>query len=162
MTLYKMRTAAYRVAVVSVTAAGKTVFLTSLIDHLSPHDPEQFRLTQDPAHSHATVVRFQTLKPETGWSQFPYQRYRDALVHPTVMHPWPPKTTDRSQFVCHFERSDWKLHSAKLTLFDLPGERLADASMVTDDYATWSDHILEVLGSEADNRQECLPYLELL
>jgi len=162
MDFYKMRTSEHRVAVVSLAAAGKTVFITSLIDDLWNHDPAEFPLGLDPVRNQVKIVRFRQLPPEPGRRPVEYKENRETLVYPTVVRPGPPMTKDLSQFVCEFERSDWKLHRVKLTLFDLAGERLADASMLLGDYATWSDRIFSEVLAKRDNCLDCLPYLSLV
>ena len=74
--------------------------------------------------------------PDRDWAAFNYTGYRDALVN---AGRWPAKTTDRSQFVCQFERSDWRWSDCLLKLYDLPGERIADAGMVGRDFTGWSE-----------------------
>ncbi len=67
---------------------------------------------------------------------------------------WPAKTTDRSQFVCQFERSDWRFSDCLLKLYDLPGERVADAGMVGRDFTGWSERMLIAVRQRRD-----LPHL---
>jgi predicted YcjX-like family ATPase len=156
MDFYKVRTSEYRIAVVGLLAAGKTVFLTSLINHLKAHDPHRFSLGNGQAPP--IIRRFREIEPETGWESFPYQRYRDAIIS----GKWPAKTKDRFQFACTFERSDWRFSVAKLRLYDLPGERIADAVMAIRDYAGWSDHVLSLLDDDRHYRECSGAYLSLL
>ena len=76
------------------------------------------------------------------WAAFNYTGHRDALVN---AGRWPAKTTDRSQFVCQFERSDWRFSDCLLKLYDLPGERIADAGMLGRDFTGWSERMLVAL-----------------
>ena len=73
------------------------------------------------------VRKFEPVPPDAGWPQFNYAGFRDALVH---SGRWPEKTRDRSMYACRFERSDWTFSDVLLKLYDLPGERLADAAML--------------------------------
>src|SRR5205085_6595496 len=45
-------------------------------------------------------------------------------------------------------------------LYDLPGERIADAAMVGRDFAAWSDHVLAVIQNDSSYRTCCAPFLE--
>src|SRR5262249_16297571 len=128
MNFYKIRTAERRVGVIGLYASGKTVFLTSLLNHLKDHDADRFRLGNGGA---PPLRKFQELPTDPGWERFAYQSCRDAIVH---AGSWPGKTKDRFQFVCSFERTDWHLSRAKLKFYDLPGERVADAVMAGKDY----------------------------
>src|SRR3954471_7205374 len=93
MSLFRVKTTECRVGVVGLYNAGKTVLLTSLVNHLEHHDPDRFRLgTGD-----ATVRKFELGRPDPGWAHFNYAGFRDALVH---HGKWPEKTRDRSQLVC--------------------------------------------------------------
>ena len=117
MSLFRVKTTECRVGVVGLYNAGKTVLLTSLINHLQDHDPDRFPLGE-PGHVRPQVRP--SLPPDPGWAAFNYAGFRDALVHDGR---WPEKTRDRSQFACQFERSDWTFSDCLLKLYDLPGER---------------------------------------
>jgi predicted YcjX-like family ATPase len=151
----RVKTTECRIGVVGLYNAGKTVFLTSLLNHLESHDPDRFRLG-DPG---TTVRKFEFRPPDEGWSNFTYAPFRDALVHGGR---WPDKTTDRSMAACQFERSDWTFSDALVKLYDLPGERLADAAMAGRSFAEWSDHLLELIRNDTPYRTNCAGFLEEL
>lgn len=155
MSLFRVKTTECRVGVVGLYNAGKTVLLTSLINHLEHHDPDRFRLGTGNVH----IRRFEIRPPDPGWAAFQYAGFRDALVY---QGRWPEKTRDRSQFACSFERSDWTFRDALLKLYDLPGERLADAAMVGRTYAQWSDHLLATVRDDTPYRTCCAPFLDVL
>jgi predicted YcjX-like family ATPase len=145
MDFYKIRTSEHRIGVVGLYASGKTVFLTSLINHLKDHDPTRFRL----GNGGVVLRRFRELPLDRGWEPFNYKGNRDAVVH---AGQWPGKTRDRAQYACAFERSDWWLTQAKLKFYDLPGERIADAYLAVKAYADWCDHILGLLADDKTYR----------
>ena len=132
-------TIARHVGVLGLYNAGKTVLLTSLVNHLADHEPDRFRLGSPPA----TIRKFRPEPSTPGWQPFEYHASRDALVE---KGRWPAKTRDRSEFACRFDRSDWRFNSCVLRLFDFPGERLADTGMMARNYAEWSDHFFAAPG----------------
>ena len=155
MSLLRVKTTECRIGVVGLYNAGKTVLLTSLINHLEHHDPDRFRL----GTGGVRVRRFEPHPPDAGWAAFNYPGFRDALVH---RGRWPEKTKDRSQYACSFERSDWTFSDALVKLYDLPGERLADAAMLGRSYAEWSDHFLNIVHNDTPYRTCCGPFLATL
>jgi predicted YcjX-like family ATPase len=142
-----------RVGVVGFANSGKTVLVTALIDHLMHHDPHRFKLG---AKKDATLRRFRELPPDDGWAKFNFEAHRDALVHQSK---WPRKTRDRSQYVCRFDRSDWTFSDCLLKLYDLPGERIADAAMLKMTFAEWSAHRLKQIEDDTTYRAHCAEYL---
>ncbi|HEY1190254.1 MAG TPA: YcjX family protein [Gemmata sp.] len=150
-----IKTTEARVGVVGLYNSGKTVLLTSLINHLQDHDPDRFPLGKP-----GTTLRKVTVKePDPEWSAFNYTGYRDALVN---NGRWPSKTLDRSQFVCRFERSDWTFSDCLLKLYDLPGERVADAGMLGRDFTGWSERTLNLLVNDTAYRTCSAPFLEAI
>jgi uncharacterized protein len=155
MTLLRLKTIEARVGVVGLYNAGKTVLITSLINHLQDNDPDRF-----PLGSKETRIRkFTVLPPDRDWGAFNYSGHRDALVN---AGKWPAKTTDRSQFVCQFERSDWKFSDCLLKLYDLPGERIADAGMVGRDFTGWSEKMLSLFINDTGYRTCSAPFLDAI
>lgn len=155
MSRFRVKTTECRVGVVGIYNAGKTVFLTSLINHLQDHDPDRFVV----GNRQVTIRRYQPLAAGSGWSPFPFAGNRDSLVH---RGKWPAKTRDRSEYACQFERSDWMFSDCLLRLYDLPGERIADAAMAGRNYAEWSEHMLAVIRDDTSYRDCCAGYLKLL
>lgn len=155
MGIFRVKTTEARVGVVGLYSAGKTVLLTSLINHLQDHDPDRFPLGK-PGTS---LRRFTVKEPDRGWSAFNYPGYRDSLVN---YGRWPEKTKDRSQFVCQFERSDWTFSDCLLKLYDLPGERIADAGMLGRDFTGWSERMLNLFVNDTTYRTCSAPFLDAI
>jgi predicted YcjX-like family ATPase len=141
--------------VVGLYNTGKTVLITSLINHLQDHDPDRFPL----GNKETRLRKFTVLPPDSDWAPFNYTGYRDALVN---AGKWPAKTTDRSQFVCQFERSDWTFSDCLLKLYDLPGERIADAAMVGRDFTGWSEKMLSLFVNDTGYRTCSSPFLDAI
>lgn len=147
-----IKTTEARVGVVGLYNSGKTVLLTSLINHLQDHDPDRLPLGKPGTHLRKFVVQ----QPDPGWAPFNYAGHRDALVS---YGRWPSKTTDRAQFACRFERSDWTFSDCLLKLYDLPGERIADAGMLGRDFAGWSERMLNLFANDTAYRTCSAPFL---
>lgn len=153
--LLRVKTTECRVGVVGQYNAGKTVFLTSLVNHLQDHDPDRFAL----GGLGTTIRKFEKLPADPGWAEFNFPAYRDSLVYRGT---WPEKTCDRMMYACRFERSDWTFSDVLLKLYDLPGERIADAAMLGRDFAAWSDRMLDHVRNDTPYRECCRPFLDVL
>ena len=156
MSILRLKTTEARVGVVGLYSAGKTVLLTSLINHLQDHDPDRFPLGAKPG---TQLRKFAVKEPDRGWAAFNYSGHRDALVNYGL---WPRKTTDRAQFACQFERSDWTFSDCLLKLYDLPGERIADAGMLGRDFTGWSERMLSLFVNDTTYRTCSAPFLEAI
>jgi len=128
-TLLSRRTV--RVAVCGAGNCGKTVFLTSLLNHLLCRDP-------DFAPEGWRVVRAD-LDAATGpFPPFPYHPSRATFA---AGDRWPAKTKGASlaRIALRLERVDgrgWR-RERTLELLDLPGERVPDLSMRRRPYPEW-------------------------
>jgi predicted YcjX-like family ATPase len=144
-----------RIGVTGLSNSGKTVFLTSLINHLKDHDLNKLPI----GNGDTSISKFEPHVVGKGKNQFNFERYRDTLVN---SGRWPEKTSDSSHFLCSFERSDWRFTGVEFELFDFPGERIADAAMVElKDFSTWSKYILNRLESETEYREHAKNFLEM-
>jgi uncharacterized protein len=155
MRLPKIHSVERRIGVVGLYRAGKTVFLTSLINHLQNHDPRVLPL----GDGRTRFVFRRQLPPLNGFEEFPYLEHRDKLVY---ARQWPVKTRATCQYRCEYFRSDWHLSRGEITLLDFPGERLADLPMAGCTYAQWSDLILALFRGHNEYRVYSQPYLDVL
>ncbi len=125
-----------RVAVTGLRQAGKTVFLTSLINHLLEGSEETLQAFQDEAVTFS--ARRLPLPPHV--KPFPYHAYLEALRRERPV--WPERTFDLSEFRLELTLRNLNKRRTRvlaLDLVDYPGERLLDMPMLTRDYAEWSD-----------------------
>jgi len=143
-----------RVGVVGLYQAGKSVFMTSLINHLRQHDRARL-----PVGGGRIKLNWITdLAPRDGIPRFAYERHRNRLGG----MQWPDKTLEVSEYRCLFTRSDRGHTTVDLSLTDIPGERLADMTMAGRAYDQWSDMILELLADTTEYRAHAEAYLALM
>lgn len=154
MKLPKMLTSRRRVGVVGLYRSGKTVFLTSLINHLQNHRPDQLRLGKGDVR-----IIFAGEKEPDRFKAFPYLEHRNRLLK---SRQWPIKTRDISEYRCRYQRSDWRLHEGEISLVDFPGERLADLMMAEASYGQWSDLITAILRNHEEYASHAEGYLNAL
>ncbi|WP_341501501.1 YcjX family protein [Gallaecimonas sp. GXIMD4217] len=143
-----------RLAVTGLSQAGKTAFITSLVDQLlhggqPVHQPffsvvaeERYLGARLAAQPHPELPRF---------------RYREAMAGLTGPEPaWPPSTQGISEL-----RLDLRYQAAgglrglwgepttlTLDIVDYPGEWLLDLALLEQDYEQWSRQQLALLQSE--------------
>ena len=139
-----------RVAVIGGNNAGKTVFLTAMIDNLmNNRDREKFDLG-------AWSVLETTLSDsgKYGFERFPYELYHAKMIGLGNGHApakWPEKTlgTSISRMIIRLRRSEisWfkrikmlrgKRKTVSLEFVDVAGERIADFGMIDSDFKEWS------------------------
>ncbi len=140
------------VAVTGIAGGGKTVFLSSLLWHMSEYEESDFVLDNEVRLSGWHEVK----RGASGEGVFPFERYREALSR---SKSWPAKTTDSYNYCCEFRRSDWKHIQQRLQFTDFPGERIADAAIAAySDYGQWSDHMLSHFNDSEDYKAALVPY----
>jgi len=150
--LPKLKTIRRKVAVVGFSSSGKTVFLTSLINHLSEHNPDLFKIDQKGEGEIRKFKSLETPKP------FNYEKHRSSL---TDSHVWPEKTKSFSTYKCTFEPSNWLLTTARLTLVDLPGEYFNDIQIaIQKEFRDWSDFMLQQMIEDPVQSQFAKDYLD--
>jgi predicted YcjX-like family ATPase len=144
----------YRIAVTGFSRAGKTVFLTSLISHLLNHDARRFRLGSD---VHIVNPEMRALRDR--WEEFPYQENYRVLAGDEP--DWPEKTRVPARCCVDFEFSHWRFAKARVTLYDLPGERFADCAMYRSSFRTWSNAQIQWLAGVDHRPREVDEFLNL-
>lgn len=141
------------IAITGIAGGGKSVFLTSIISHLSESGNSDFHLKNG-----ISITDFRSIPIKSKWPpQFAHSKFRESIAK----KQWPEKTTDCAVYSCEFTRSDWRLYKQKLTFFDFPGERIADAAIAKySDYGEWSDHILNYFSEQHDYSFAAQQYIE--
>jgi uncharacterized protein len=149
-----------RVAVLGTSSSGKTVFLTSLIDRLLRNNRRTISSYYGNYKLNISRVDCDFDMPE-----FPYAYYRDDCLR---IQRWPDKSVSSSAYKLRQWRESEgfagflaKQTSRELSLFDIPGERIADFSLAGRSYAEWSDEVLGTLRS-APYVHHSEPFLRLL
>jgi predicted YcjX-like family ATPase len=128
-----------RVAVTGLRQAGKTVFLTSLINHLLDGSEETLPAFRDEAVTFSAAP----LPRRPGSTAFPYLRHLDELRSQTPS--WPARTAEVTEFPLALTVRNLRNHRVRriaLEFVDYPGERLLDLPMLSMTYAQWSDQVL--------------------
>ncbi len=145
-----------RVAITGIAGGGKTVFLSSLLWHLSEFESSDFALT-----GQAKISGWHELNSGYDINEvIPFEKYRDSLSR---AKDWPQKTTDSYRFCCEYRRSDWKHFRQRLRFTDFPGERIADAAIAAhSDFAQWSDHLFHHYNNHHDYNASLTTYKQAL
>jgi predicted YcjX-like family ATPase len=140
------------VGIVGLIQAGKTVLLTSLIDHLKNHSPSQFPVGKTGTEICQIRTRVSRFNVET----FPYSSFREGLGSAA----WPKKSLQMQEHRADYSRDDWKWTVIDLSLIDMPGERLADMAIAANKhFADWSDLVLETLQDCPEFSEQAVPFL---
>ncbi|MFP4671814.1 MAG: YcjX family protein [Desulfohalobiaceae bacterium] len=141
------------IAVTGIAGGGKTVFLTSLISHLMEFGNGYFH----PGRG-VDITDFREIPSKKAWPpRFEHSAFREDLARGS----WPEKSKDCSEYICEFRRSDRMLGRQRLTFFDFPGERVADAAIAAySKYEDWSEHILKHFENQYDYARITAPYLQ--
>lgn len=123
------------IAVVGLRRTGKTVFLTSLINH--------FKEADDSTGQFWDSKNIQFVAKDVPDEDLPLSKvfpYNDILAGYQNEPPsWPNETTDVYHFtlVLEYKIGGSKPKKIKLNFIDYPGERIADYSMVNANYEQW-------------------------
>ena len=149
-----------RVAVVGGRNCGKTVFLTSLANHLRNH-----RSTVFPLKGGLSVHWDQRAITGDKLYDLPLFNYNAARWNLT-QGKWPPKTVDTTILALRLLLND-TVHGGQeqvqLEVLDLPGERIADFAMMGKSYkewCKWRDETLSGPNGTSPNYQHYLNAIE--
>ena len=147
----KILTSKHNIAVVGLYRSGKTVFITSLINHIKHHRPEELKIGK----GDVKITFDEELSTRFGTNRFPYDLYRYQNTGRI------PKTKDTHEYRCSFFRSDWTWCKGELSLIDTPGERLPDLAITKMNYEQWSDWLLEQVFQDPHYRDIAEEYRSL-
>ncbi|WP_346797379.1 YcjX family protein [Halomonas sp. Bachu 37] len=142
-----------RLAVTGLSRAGKTAFLTSLVNQLR-HAGLEARLDLLPAAREGRLLGAQRIEQQDlGIPRFPYDQAMAALD--AIPPRWPDPTRGISELRLEVRyrpaRSGWRQpETARLTLdlFDYPGEWLLDLPLLQHDFLSWSQAQARVGGEQ--------------
>lgn len=146
-----------RVAVCGMQNSGKTVFITSLADHILNHNPSR-DVSDDNRRFDlgAYVVVDADVEdihpPDDAIGNFDFRTFRNSFANDA----WPEKTARTTEIALDFTLENVKnphclipvagsmakRRDVRLRILDIPGERLADFIMDGRDFAEWSDALL--------------------
>jgi predicted YcjX-like family ATPase len=137
-----------RVGVTGLSGAGKTTFITSLINQLENH--QRGLLARRPPFDRLVSVRWQrdgVARP------FPYIEALGALSA-TPAH-WPSSTADLARVVIDLQfrpegllKTLQGVRSVRIELLDYPGEWLLDLPLLDMSYGQWCEQMASLLNSE--------------
>lgn len=131
-----------RLAVTGLSQAGKTAFLTSLVNQLR-HAGVEARLGLLPAARDGRLLGAKRLnQPDLGVPRFPYDPAMQALGESPPRWPSPTRGISELRLELRYRpaRSGWlRAPTSHLTLdlFDYPGEWLLDLPLLGHDYYSW-------------------------
>ncbi|XKH60980.1 YcjX family protein [Halomonas sediminis] len=132
-----------RLAVTGLSRAGKTAFLTSLVNQLR-HAGLEARLDMLPAAREGRLLGAQRLnQQDLGVPRFPYDQAMAALNATPPRWPDPTRGISELRLQLRYRpaRSGWltpQTTSLTLDLFDYPGEWLLDLPLLQHDFFSWS------------------------
>ncbi|MCB8887646.1 YcjX family protein [Vreelandella malpeensis] len=131
-----------RLAVTGLSQAGKTAFLTSLVNQLR-HAGLEARLDLLPAAREGRLLGAKRLnQPDLGVPRFPYDPGMAALSDTPPRWPEPTRGISELRLELRFtpaQRGWFTPETAQLTLdlFDYPGEWLLDLPLLQHDFYSW-------------------------
>jgi len=142
-----------RLAVTGLSRAGKTAFLTSLVNQLR-HAGLEARLDLMPAAREGRLLGARRVsQPDLGVPRFPYDQAMVALDADPPRWPAPTRGISELRLSIRFRparRSLLRSETAELSLdlFDYPGEWLLDLPLLDQDYPGWSHSMLAGAGEQ--------------
>ncbi|MGM0825572.1 MAG: YcjX family protein [Pseudomonadota bacterium] len=132
-----------RLAVTGLSQAGKTAFLTSLVNQLR-HAGVEAQLDMLPAAREGRLLGAQRLnQPDLGVPRFPYDPGMAALRETPPRWPAPTRGISELRLQLRYRpaQQGWlspDIAHLTLDLFDYPGEWLLDLPLLQHDFYSWS------------------------
>jgi len=129
-----------RIGITGLSRAGKTVFLTSVINHLE----DGFARNLERFGTEGVTLVAKPSPPRIGRPVFPYRENLDAYRQ-SDMAKWPPPTTEISEYcieITYRKTGRRRKKRLLLELMDYPGESLFDLHMAGVSYSAWSDAVV--------------------
>ena len=142
-----------RLAVTGLSRAGKTAFLTSLVNQLR-HAGLEARLDLMPVAREGRLLGARRVsQPDLGVPRFPYDQAMAALDAEPPYWPEPTRGISELRLSIRYRPSRRSLlrgETAELSLdlFDYPGEWLLDLPLLGHDYPGWSRAMLANAGEQ--------------
>jgi predicted YcjX-like family ATPase len=154
------------IAVVGLSESGKTVYITSLINHLLRKDLngvlEGLYIEVEPCTQPNTdfldmlISPLQTIKKhsifkDVAEAKFPYENYFESFINGT--YQWPKRTQNITSYILKITyrtEGSAAINSLNIRLIDYPGEYYADFPMLKQNYAEWSNTIIRVMRAKQD------------
>ena len=132
-----------RLGVTGLSRAGKTVFITALVENLVA----RARLPVLAASAEGRIARAALEpQPDDAVPRFAYEDHLAALAGPTRRWPQSTRRISQLRLTIEFERArGWGDRASTLTLdiVDYPGEWLLDLPLLAKSYGQWSRETLE-------------------
>lgn len=158
-----------RLAVSGLSGAGKTTFITGLLEQLLHGEARQLPFWQALREQRIRGVKL-SAQPDLTIPRFAYER---ALASLAAAPPqWPASTRSLSEIrsVIRVQpKAGWRArlvdhYDVTLDLFDYPGEWLLDLPLLRETYASWSQQQQDLLQQplRAKLAQPCLAAFEAL
>lgn len=142
-----------RLAVTGLSRAGKTAFLTSLVNQLR-HAGLEARLDLMPAARESRLLGARRIsQPDLAVPRFPYDQGMAALDAEPPRWPDPTRGISELRLSIRYRpvrRGLLRSETAELNLdlFDYPGEWLLDLPLLDQDYLSWSRDMLAGAGEQ--------------
>lgn len=105
----------HKIGVLGAANSGKTILLTSLLWHLSHHNPDDFKLKNN-----VKICDFEPIKRDK--NNFNFESHKNTFI---FFKRWPDKTADFSIADCRYNRED-RFCERHVKFVDIPGERVSD------------------------------------
>ena len=157
------------IGVTGFSRAGKTVFIAALAQALLTADAWSQRRGQGPLSQFGPFERgqFRCARIRNDINshlpQFPFRTVRNSLTGRDTKWPDPTEGISRLVLDLDYRSHSWFMRNSnnriQLELVDYPGEWLVDLPMIGQEYAEWSDSVLQK-AREGLRRALGVPYLE--